>query len=426
MTNAINAGMPSVEIITIGDELLIGQTIDTNSAYIATILNLNGISVKQITSVSDNEEHIIYALNDAQKRANIILMTGGLGPTKDDITKKTLCKYFNTGLRFDEEAFKNITRLFTSYGREVTPLNRMQAEVPTICETIYNEFGTAPGMWFVKDEKIIVSMPGVPYEMKAMLQNIILPKIKKQFTLPHIIHKIVLTQGIGESFLADLISKWEDSLSPLQIKLAYLPSIDIVRLRLSTKGYNADELNNNVNQKIEELKQLIPQYICGLETYGEEKETLEQIIGKLLKEKQLTIATAESCTGGYLAHLITSVAGSSEYYVGSVIAYSDMIKELELNVPTQLLQEHGAVSQPVVEQMAISIRKKFNTNIGVATSGIAGPSGGTDEKPVGTVWVAVSIGNKIISDRFLFGKRRERNIQKSAQAALNILRKELI
>jgi len=414
-----------VEIITIGDEILIGQIVDTNSAFMATLLNQNGINVKQISSVSDNEEHIIKAFDEAKTRADILLITGGLGPTKDDITKKTLCKYFNTDSRFDNEAYKNVERIFASFGKEVTPLNRLQAEVPAICTVINNQFGTAPGMWFDVDGKIFVSMPGVPFEMKAMMQNDVIPKLKQRFNLPHIIHKTVLVQGIGESFLADLISDWENSLAVENIKLAYLPSINLVRLRLSTKGYDLDKLTTAINKKTEELKLIIPKYIFGYEVFGEERVTLEQLVGKLLKEKNKTLSTAESCTGGYIAHLITSISGSSDYYLGSVISYSNRIKEIELGVSSKMLHENGAVSKQVVEQMAKVIREKYNTDYSIATSGIAGPTGGTDEKPVGTVWIAVARKDGIVSEKFLFGKHRERNIQRAASAALNMLRIQL-
>jgi nicotinamide-nucleotide amidase len=414
-----------VEIITIGDEILIGQIVDTNSAFIGQLLNMNGMSVKQISSVSDDREHILKALAEAKSRVNVILITGGLGPTKDDITKKTLAEYFNCKMRFDEEAYQDVTNLFAQYGKEVTPINRLQAEVPEICEVVRNYNGTAPGMWFDVDGTIYVSMPGVPYEMKAMMQNQVVPKIKERFKLPFIFHKTVLTQGIGESALSELISDWEDSLAAVNIKLAYLPQPGMVRLRLSTKGENEESLKTTVEQKIDSLKLIIAEYIFGYETFGEEKETLEQIVGKLLKEQGKTISTAESCTGGYISHLITKVAGSSEYYMGSVISYSYDIKENELGVSKQVLEKQGAVSQEVVEQMAKAIRTKYKTDYSISASGIAGPGGGTDEKPVGTVWIAVATPEKVISEKFLFGNNRERNIHKTANAALNMLRKEL-
>jgi nicotinamide-nucleotide amidase len=415
----------AVEIITIGDEILIGQIVDTNSAFIGQQLNLNGLSVKQITSVSDNREHIIAALDEAMGRADIIIMTGGLGPTKDDITKKTLCEYFKTTMRFDEEAYEDVVNIFAQYGKEVTPLNRLQAEVPAICEVIRNKNGTAPGMWFNVDGKIFISLPGVPYEMKALVKDQVIPKLRSLFKLPSIVHKTVLTQGIGESTLSEFISDWEDSLASVNIKLAYLPSPGMVRLRLSTKGSDEKKLNETVNKKIEELKTLIPDYIYGYEVYGEERETLEMMVGKILKEKNKTISTAESCTGGYISHLITKVPGSSRYYIGSVISYAYEVKESELNVPHETILKHGAVSQPVVEQMAKAIRERYKTDYSISASGIAGPDGGTPDKPVGTVWIAVATPEKIISKKFLFGNHRERNIQKTADAALKMLKEEL-
>lgn len=415
----------NVEIITIGDEILIGQIVDTNSAFIGQHLNLNGLTVKQISSISDNREHIIAALDQARERADIILITGGLGPTKDDITKKTLCEYFKTTMRFDKGAYEDVVNIFAQYGKEVTPLNRLQAEVPAICEVIRNKYGTAPGMWFNVDGKIFVSMPGVPFEMKALLTNQVIPKLKSLFKFPAIVHKTILTQGIGESALSEIISEWEDSLASDNIKLAYLPSPGMVRLRLSTKGDNEKKLRQVVDEKIESLKSLISEYIYGYEIYGEEKETLEMMVGKLLKEKKKTLSTAESCTGGYISHLITKVPGSSNYYKGSVISYAYEIKENELGVPHDIIMKFGAVSQPVVEQMAKEIRLKYKTDYSISASGIAGPDGGTAEKPVGTVWIAIATPEKVISEKFLFGSNRERNIQKTADAALNMLKKEL-
>ncbi|MCE3279964.1 MAG: damage-inducible protein CinA [Bacteroidetes bacterium] len=330
-----------VEIITIGDEILIGQIVDTNSAFIGQLLNLNGMSVKQITSVSDDREHILNALDEARNRADVILITGGLGPTKDDITKKTLCEYFNTTMRFDEGAYEDVVNIFATYGKEVTPLNRLQAEVPAICEVVRNKNGTAPGMWFNVDEKIFVSMPGVPYEMKALMKDQVIPKLISLFKLPFIVHKTVLTQGIGESTLSEMISDWEDSLKESNIKLAYLPSPGMVRLRLSTKGHNKEELDLITDKKIQELKGIISQYIYGYEVYGEEKQTLEMIVGEMLKKRNKTVSTAESCTGGYISHLITKVSGSSKYYIGSVISYAYEIKENEEELRISLLEPFG-------------------------------------------------------------------------------------
>ncbi len=413
------------EIITIGDEILIGQIVDTNSAFMAELLSLNGVTVKQISSVSDDREHILKALKEAKERASIILITGGLGPTKDDITKKTLCEYFSTTMRFDKVVYQDVVDVFASYGREVTPTNRLQAEVPANCEVVRNFNGTAPGMWFDVDGTIYVSMPGVPYEMKAMMKNQIIPKIKQRFELPFIYHKTILTQGIGESSLADLISDWEDSLESEKIKLAYLPSPGMVRLRLTTIGNDENKLRIAVENKIEDLTKIISEFIYGYEIFGEESESLEEIVGSLLRNKNKTIATAESCTGGYISHLLTRIPGSSDYYVGSVISYSYEIKETELGISKALLDTQGAVSQQVVEQMAKAIRLKYKTDYSIAASGIAGPGGGTEDKPVGTVWIAIATPEKVISEKFLFGKNRERNIEKTANSALNMLRKEL-
>ncbi len=409
------------EIITIGDELLIGQVIDTNSAFIATKLNEAGIYVHQITSVSDNREHIIEALGNAAQKADIILITGGLGPTNDDITKLTLCKYFNVGLKFDKEAYKDVEYMFKIRGREVTEVNRKQAELPENSVALRNKNGTAPGMWFDVNGKIYVSMPGVPYEMKALMEDEVIPKLQKQFTLPVIVHRNVLTIGIGESVLAEKIAAWEASLAQDNIKLAYLPSIGMVRLRLSTKGSDRVLLEKTVQKKITELQSLVGEFI-----FGYENDTLQEIVGKLLKERKQTIATAESCTGGYISHLITSIAGSSDYYVGSVITYSYEIKTLELNVNAEVLNKRGAVSQEVVEQMASEVRKKFKTDYSIAVSGIAGPGGGTPEKPVGTVWIAIATPQRVFSKKFQFANNRMRNIQMTANAALNLLRKEIL
>jgi nicotinamide-nucleotide amidase len=413
------------EIITIGDELLIGQVVDTNSAWIGQQLNLAGIEVVQITSISDKSDAIIIALNDSIERADIILITGGLGPTKDDITKTTLCTYFNTQLVFNEEVYKDVEAMFKSRGKEVTPLNRKQAEVPANCTAIRNSKGTAPGMWFDVNGKIFMSMPGVPYEMKAIMENEVLPKLKQRFKLPAIFHKTILTQGIGESFLSEIISDWEDALIQQNIKLAYLPSPGKVRLRLSAYGPDKAELIKKVEKQIEIVKPLIQEYIYGYENFGEHQPGIEEVVGDLLRKNKATVATAESCTGGYISHLLTSISGSSNYYVGSVISYSNEVKINELGVSAASIEKFGAVSQTVVEQMATGVRKKFKVDFAIATSGIAGPTGGTEEKAVGTVWIAIADSKGVISEKFLFGNDRGRNIKKASDEALNILRKQL-
>lgn len=407
------------EIITIGDEILIGQILDTNSAWIAQELNLIGFKVKQITSVSDDRQHILDALKEAESRADLILITGGLGPTKDDITKNALCEYFDSKLVFNEEAYQNVERLFKPRNIQITEVNRKQAELPHNCLPLKNTEGTAYGMWFEKEGKVFVSMPGVPYEMKPMMANEVLPRIKKHFKTPSIIHRTVLTQGIGESVLAEIISTWEDALPP-HFKLAYLPSPGMVRLRLSAVGNDKKVLLKEMDERIKELQHLIPQYI-----YGYDLEKMEEIIGKLLIAKKATLSTAESCTGGYIAHLITSVSGSSEYFTGSIVAYSNRVKEEELGVSKEDLRNYGAVSQQVVEKMALGIKNKYKTGYSISTSGIAGPTGGTPDKPVGTVWIAIASPEKVFSRKLLLGKNRERNILITAITALNMLRKEL-
>jgi nicotinamide-nucleotide amidase len=408
------------EIITIGDEILIGQIVDTNSAWMGEQLNLIGIKVHQITSVSDNAEHIINALDEAKSRADIILITGGLGPTKDDITKHTLVKYFNTSLRFDEEVYQHVKALFARFGREVTDINKKQAEVPEGCTVIHNANGTAPGMWFEKDNKVFVSIPGVPYEMKKMMSVEILPRLKNKFSLPTIVHRTVLTQGIGESFLSEIIAEWENSLAP-GIRLAYLPSPGMVRLRLSSSGNDEAALINAVEEKIKQLDLLIQKHI-----YGYEKDTLEQIVGRLLKEKKQTLSLAESCSGGLIAHLVTSVPGSSAYFMGGVVSYSYESKTKMLGVSTETLEKVGAVSEEVVTQMALGAKQTFNTDWAISASGIAGPDGGTPDKPVGTVWIAVAGPDGVKAKKFQFGGDRERNIQVTAITGLNMLRKALI
>jgi len=407
------------EIISIGDELLVGQVVNTNATWIAQHLNEIGIPVKQISDIADDEEDIRQALDLAFSRSDVILMTGGLGPTRDDITKTTLCKYFNTHLVFHQPSLENIERLFPARGLKITDVNRRQAEVPANCTPLVNPQGTAPGMWFEKDKKILVSMPGVPFEMEALMEKYILPRLEIADNQMTVVHKTVITQGVGESFLAELIKDWELNL-PAHMKLAYLPQPGIVRLRLTAYGEDRNSLTSEVDDLIETLKRLIPDQIIG---YG--NDTLEEVIGKLLKDRKMTISTAESCTGGYLGHLITSVPGSSEYYLGSVIAYSNRIKQEMLGVSEKSLQSYGAVSEQVVKEMADGARVKFNTDFAVATSGIAGPDGGTPEKPVGTVWIAVSSKKRTVAKKFMFGEHRGRNIRRSALAALNMLRVEI-
>lgn len=408
------------EIITIGDELLIGQVIDTNSAWMARELNIIGISVEQITSIADNHEQIIKTLAEASERADIILMTGGLGPTRDDITKIALCDFFKTHLIFDQISFENIERIFNLRGYPMSELNRKQAEVPASCEALCNEHGTAPGMWFRRNGKIFVSLPGVPFEMKALMTGHVLPMLKP-LSGKVILHKTILTQGVGESFLADKIKDWETSLPPY-IKLAYLPQPGLVRLRLSATGSIKETLQAEIDKQTKILYSLIQDYI-----FGEDEDSLEEIIGKLLKEHNLTIATAESCTGGYIAHLVTSVPGSSAYFKGSIVSYSNEVKISVLGVNPITLSEFGAVSRETVVEMAEGVMKRLNSDCAVAVSGIAGPDGGSEDKPVGTVWIAVITPyHGTVTKKFLFGEHRERNVRRSGLAALDMLRKQFL
>jgi len=414
----------NVEIINIGDELLIGQVVNTNAAWMAEHLNLSGFSVLRCTVIRDSREHLIRSLADAEQRAEIVLISGGIGPTRDDMTKEALCEYFGTRLVFSPEAFRDVESLFARRGIKMTELNRRQAELPENCLSIPNSMGTARGMWFEKDRSaggrtIFVSMPGVPYEMKAMMTVHIIPGLKQIFKTPFIYHKTVLTQGIGESFLAALIEKWESSL-PSGIRLAYLPQPGIVRLRLSGEGPDEQSLRNQVESEVLALRGLISDYIFGVDD-----ESLELIVGRLLKEKHAMLATAESCTGGAIAELITSIPGSSAYYKGSVIAYSNEIKEKILGVNAGTLEKHGAVSRQAVTEMALAVRSLFAVEYAIATSGIAGPDGGSDEKPVGTTWIAIASPDGVSASHYLFGNNRERNIRMTSLQALNLLRKKL-
>jgi nicotinamide-nucleotide amidase len=411
----------NAEIITIGDELLIGQVVDTNSAFLGQQLTFNGIRVAQKTSISDSPDHIKKALTEAKARAEIILLTGGLGPTKDDLTKQTLADYFGMKMRFDESVLKHITELFARFGREVTPTNRTQCEIPDGCIAIYNPNGTAPGMWFEADGKIIVSMPGVPYEMKAMFTESVLPKLREKFALPAIYHRTVMTQGIGESWLSDTLEHWEASLKKDNIGLAYLPSPGQVRLRLTAHGSDLAVLKKKVDAKIDELPELIGKHI-----FATEDTTLQEVIGKILAERKLTVATAESCTGGYISHLITSVAGSSAYYLGSTLTYAYEAKENLLGIPMQLMNSVGAVSEEVAKLMAQNARAKLRADFAISTTGIAGPGGGTKDKPVGTVWIGIATKDRVEAKMFQFGDNRERNIQRSGQAALMMLYRTLM
>jgi nicotinamide-nucleotide amidase len=406
------------EIITIGDEILIGQIVDTNSAWIAQKLNAIGLRVKQISSVSDDRQHILTALAEAHQRADVILITGGLGPTKDDITKKTLAEYFNVGLVENQEALANVEKIFRRIRGTFTELldvNKQQALVPENCEVIINKNGTAPGMWFNYDGKIYVSMPGVPHEMMYMMEDSVIPKIKSSLKLPFIVHKTILTAGEGESYLAEKIADIENSLPPF-IKLAYLPKLGQVRLRLSAYGDDETLLNDKVNEYVAKIVERV-----GNVVVSQEDITLEKAILNYMIENELTLSTAESCTGGYIAHLITQHAGSSKVYFGGAVSYSYELKESILGVNNETLWQYGAVSKETVTEMVEGALLNFKSDYAIAVTGIAGPDGGTPDKPVGTVWIAVANTKKTIAKKFLFGNKRQQNIERSAIAALNML-----
>ncbi len=407
------------ELLTIGDEILYGQIVDTNSQWMSVELDKIGVKVIRKTTVGDVEEEILTAFAEAEKRADVILITGGLGPTSDDLTKPLLANYFNCDLEINEEALAEVTEFFKSRGRELTELNRQQAALPTACEKITNPVGTAPGMWFTKGDKVFMSMPGVPHEMKRMMTEQVLPRIAKKYQLPVIYHKVIRTIGLGESFLAEKISDWEKSLPP-HIKLAYLPSLGEVKLRLTCFGDSLHQLEQEADHLIEKLKEIVGQNIYG---YGE--DPIEVAIGKLLREKKLTLSIAESCTGGYLSHLITSVPGSSEYFMGSMIPYAYEIKMRQLGVKPETLEKYGAVSEPTIIEMANIVRAKFSTDIGVATSGIAGPGGATPDKPVGTVWIAYSDKHQTITKKLQLSKDRLINIRLASMGVLNLIRQSM-
>ncbi len=405
------------EIISIGDEILIGQTVNTNATWMGQELAKIGIKNNRTTTISDSESEILEALKLGESRSDLILITGGLGPTKDDITKKVLCDYFNTELELNQEVLTDIQAYFKLRNKPFLESNNLQAMLPKACTVLRNHVGTASGMWFERNGKVFVSMPGVPYEMKHLMETGVFPKVKEQFGINELAHRTVLTHGLGESFLAEIIEDWENRVRAEGLDMAYLPSPGLVKLRIT----NTEGNQQIVDKYCEELYPLIPEYI-----FGEGIITMQETLANLLKERNATISLAESCTGGFASHLLTAIPGSSSFYEGSIICYSYDIKEKELNVPKDLLLKKGAVSEEVVEILSEEIRKKYNTNYSIAISGIAGPTGGTDDKPVGTVWISARSKNKVVSKKFSFGNNRERNISQSALASFNLLRKLIL
>ena len=420
MTNNIRA-----EVITIGDEILFGQITDTNTAWIGTELTNIGVRVVRKSSVGDQVDAILAVLHEAHQRADIIIITGGLGPTKDDITKKTLCTYFGVGMVRNETALALVTGFFEKRGRAMTDLNRAQADLPANAEYIQNDWGTAPGMWFEhqqpgESERVYVSLPGVPFEMKHLMTNRILPKLTEHFKTPIIKHKMIRTVGIGESFLAERIEAWEDAL-PDHIKLAYLPSFGGVKLRLTATGDDNALLDQELAEQVAEVMPLIEKSV-----YGYDGDELETVVGRLLTEKKLTLGVAESCTGGYVSAQITKVPGSSAYFWGSIVSYNNAVKVAQLGVQPETLDQFGAVSEQTIRQMAEGVRNALGTNVGIATSGIAGPDGGTPDKPVGTIWIACATEQRTVTRLLKLGQYRDQNIQLTTTYLLNMLREELL
>ncbi|OQP43083.1 damage-inducible protein CinA [Niastella yeongjuensis] len=408
-------------IITIGDELLIGQVIDTNSAFISQELNKIGVWVKRRVAVGDSKEEIVRALDEESRDTNIIIMTGGLGPTADDITKPVLADYFGGKLVMNEEVRKHLVYLFEEvFRRPIIERNLKQAEVPDVCTVLPNARGTAPGMWFEKAGKVFVSLPGVPHEMKGLITTEVLPRLQRRFEMPFIGHRTLLTAGVGESFLAEAIQHWEEKL-PAHLKLAYLPNYGMVRLRITGWSTSKAQLEQELDTEFATLKKLVQEWLVI-----DEDATLPMALSKLLRSKNKTMSTAESCTGGYLAHLITAIPGASNIYKGSIISYDNEVKISQLQVSPVILQKVGAVSEEVVLEMAAGVLAKLNTDYAVAVSGIMGPDGGSPEKPVGTVWVAVGNKQKLVTQKFQFRFDRDRNIEMTATQALNLLRKFIV
>jgi nicotinamide-nucleotide amidase len=408
------------QIITIGDELLIGQTIDTNSAWIGAELSRIGFDIIRKISIHDLRSDILETLADARGKSDVVLITGGLGPTSDDITKQTLCEFFKTRLVVDVKVLSGIEEMMKRMGYPMNSSNRKQAEVPESCRVLSNSAGTAPGMWFESGGTVFVSMPGVPHEMKHIMTEHILPEFKKKYKSQAVLHRNIMTYGDREAVLSEKLTDFEAFL-PAEIKLAYLPSFGIIKLRLTGTGPDIKLINSMIEEQVKKLHSVIPELI-----FSENEETFEVVIGKLLKEREETLCTAESCTGGRIAQMITSVPGASQYYKGSVIAYDNDIKTGQLGVPVEMVNKFGAVSEEVVTAMAEGARMLLKTDFSVATSGIAGPDGGTESKPVGTIWIAVASSKGVASLKHVFGSDRLTNIDRFAIAALNLLRKQII
>lgn len=409
-------------IITIGDEILIGQIVDTNSAFIAKSLDRIGVEVSEMASISDDKQHILDTFLKFQNKVDLVIITGGLGPTKDDITKKTFCEYFEDELIVDENVLAHVTKLIEGfYKRAITQINKDQALVPSKCTVLHNQVGTAPGMWMKKEETVFISLPGVPFEMKYLVENEIIPKIVREYQRPYILHKTIMTYGRGESAVAEQIENWENSL-PDFIKLAYLPAPGSVRLRLSARGIDKELLEKSIEENVISLTKIIGDIIVGFD----DNETLEAVAGKLLLQQNKTIAAAESCTGGMLAQLFTSIPGSSGYFKGSVVSYATEIKVSVLGISEDLIKEYSVVSAEVAKQMAINVKSLMNTDYAIATTGNAGPDKGDSDAEVGTVFIALTTPNDVIVEEFNFGQPREKVIDRAVKKCFEMLRKEIL
>jgi nicotinamide-nucleotide amidase len=409
-------------IVTIGDEILIGQIVDTNSVYIAKALDKIGVQTHEMLSISDDKKHILDTFASLQNKVDLVIITGGLGPTKDDITKKTFCEYFDDTLVENKAVLAHVTEIIEGfYKRPITQLNKDQALVPSKCEVLFNKMGTAPGMWMKKENTVYISLPGVPYEMKYLIENEIIPKIVKEYKRPYIIHKTILTYGQGESMVAERIEDWENSL-PDFIKLAYLPSPGRVRLRLTARGENKEILENAIQENVQSLTKIIGDIIVGFD----EDETIEVMIGRLLLQQGKTISTAESCTGGKIAQMITSVAGASNYFRGSVVSYATDTKVSVLGVSETTIEKHTVVSAEVAKEMALGIQKLMKTDYAIATTGNAGPNKGDSDAEIGTVFIALATPNGVITEEFNFGQPRDKMMDRTANKAFEILQKEIL
>jgi len=409
-------------IVTIGDEILIGQIVDTNSAFIAKSFDRIGIEINEMISISDDKQHILDTFKKLQNTVDLVVVTGGLGPTKDDITKKTFCEYFEDELVVNQEVLAHVTQLIEGYfKRPITQINKDQALVPSKCTVLHNQVGTAPGMWMKKEETVFISLPGVPYEAKYLIENEIIPKVVKEYKRPYIIHKTILTYGQGESLVAERIEDWENNL-PEFIKLAYLPNPGRVRLRLSARGTDKDLLEKAIEEKVVSLTRIIGDIIVGFD----DEETIEVVLGRLLTKYKMTVSTAESCTGGKIAQVLTSVSGASNYFKGSVVSYATSVKIDILGIPESLIKAHSVVSREVVSEMALSVKRLMKTDYAIATTGNAGPLKGDADAEIGTVFIALATPNEVIVEEFDFGQPREKVIDRSVNKSLELLQKEIL